>query len=110
MSFVFLATGTMKLMATPMMIEDFNHLGFGLWFMYLTGVLEVIGGGGVLIPRFSPFAALLVLLPICIGVFISQLTVFHHDWIHTVVFGLIVSSIVYLQRDALFPWVAAQTK
>jgi uncharacterized membrane protein YphA (DoxX/SURF4 family) len=101
MAFVFIATGAMKLVATPMMIEDFNHLGLGLWFMYFTGALEVIGGIGVLMPRFSPWAALLLLVPIDIAAFVLQLTVFHHDWIHPIVFGLILFGIIYLQRSAL---------
>jgi uncharacterized membrane protein YphA (DoxX/SURF4 family) len=101
MAFVFIATGAMKLVATPMMIDDFNHLGLGLWFMYFTGALEVIGGVGVLMPRFSPWAALLLLVPIDIGAFVLQLTVFHHDWIHPIVFGLILFGIIYLQRSAL---------
>ncbi|ARM92098.1 DoxX family protein (plasmid) [Rhizobium sp. CIAT894] len=99
--FVFIATGTMKLPATPMMIEDFNHLGLGLWFMYVTGALEVVGGAGVLVPRFSPWAALLLLAPIDIAAFVLQLTVFHHDWIHPIVFGLILFGIIYLQKSAL---------
>ncbi|UWU24258.1 DoxX family protein (plasmid) [Rhizobium sp. CB3060] len=101
MGFVFIATGMMKLLATPMMIEDFNRLGLGLWFMYLTGALEVVGGAGVLVPRVSPWAALLLLVPIDIGAFATQLTVFHHDWIHPIVFGLILFGIMYLQRGAL---------
>jgi uncharacterized membrane protein YphA (DoxX/SURF4 family) len=100
MSFVFIATGMMKLLATPMMVEDFNHLGLGLWFMYVTGALEVVGGVGVLVPRFSPWAALLLLVPIDIGAFATQLTVFHHDWIHPIVFALILFGIIYLQRSA----------
>ncbi|MCP3461003.1 DoxX family protein [Bradyrhizobium sp. CCGUVB23] len=101
MAFVFIATGAMKLMATPMMIEDFNYLGLGLWFMYFTGALEVVGGVGVLVPRFSPWAALLLLVPIDIAAFVLQLTVFHHDWIHPIVFGLILFGIIYLQKSAL---------
>ncbi|MCP3379949.1 MULTISPECIES: DoxX family protein [unclassified Bradyrhizobium] len=101
MGFVFIATGAMKLVATPMMIEDFNHLGLGLWFMYFTGALEVIGGVGVLVPRLSPWAALLLLVPIDIAAFVLQLMVFHHDWIHPIVFGLILFGIIYLQQSAL---------
>ena len=101
MAFVFIATGAMKLVATPMMIDDFNHLGLGLWFMYFTGALEVIGGVGVLVPRFSPLAALLLLVPIDIGAFFTQLSVFHHDWIHPIVIGSILIGIIYLQRSAL---------
>jgi len=101
MAFVFIATGMMKLFAMPMLVDDFNRLGLGLWFMYFTGALEVIGGVAVLAPRWSPWAALLLLGPIDIGAFITQLTVFHHDWIHPIVFGAMLFGIVYLQRNAL---------
>jgi uncharacterized membrane protein YphA (DoxX/SURF4 family) len=101
MGFVFIATGTMKLLATPMMIDDFNQLGLGRWFMHFAGTLEVIGGAGALVPRFSPLVALLLLVPIDIGAFVTQLTVFHHDWIHPIVIGSILIGIIYPQRSAL---------
>ncbi len=39
-------------------VEAFAQIGFGQWFRYLTGVLELAGAIGLLIPRLSGLAAL----------------------------------------------------
>jgi len=44
----------------PMLVQQFEHIGLGQWFRYLTGVLEVGGGIAILVPAFAPFAALLL--------------------------------------------------
>ncbi len=95
--FLFACSG--KLMGQPMMIEEFDQVGLGQWFRYATGVLELIGGIAVLIPPISALAALL-LLAIDFGAFIAQITVLHIDWIHTIIIGLVLAALIYLQRDA----------
>ena len=62
-------------------------------------MLELIGGVAVLIPWFSAFGAVLLLL-VDGGAFIAQVAVLHMDWIHTVVIALILAALIYLQRDA----------
>jgi putative oxidoreductase len=57
---VFLAAGGAKLVGVPMLVQNFEDIGFGQWFRYLTGALEVGGGIAILVPRFSPFAAALL--------------------------------------------------
>lgn len=42
----------------PKVVEEFAQIGFGQWFRYLTGVLELAGAIGLLIPRLSGLAAL----------------------------------------------------
>lgn len=54
---VFLAFGVAKLAALPFELEAFARWGYPLWFMYLTGVLEVAGAVGLLIPRLSALAS-----------------------------------------------------
>jgi uncharacterized membrane protein len=39
-------------------VEQFDEIGFGQWFRYLTGTLELAGAIGLLIPRLSGLAAL----------------------------------------------------
>jgi putative oxidoreductase len=56
----FLTAGGLKLYGLPMMVENFAHIGFGQWFRYLTGTLEVLGGIIILIPSLSAFGALLL--------------------------------------------------
>jgi putative oxidoreductase len=98
MAALFLFASYMKLSGNPMMVDEFNTIGLGQWFRYLTGVLELAGGIAILVPSVSVFAAL-VLLAVDAGAFVTQIAVLHGDWIHTVVIGAILASLIYLQRD-----------
>jgi putative oxidoreductase len=57
---VFLVAGTTKLASLRMQIALFERIGFGQWFRYLTGGLEVIGATLVLVPRTAGIAATLL--------------------------------------------------
>lgn len=70
----FLFAGSKKLMADPMMVGAFAKVGLGQWFRILTGVLEVSGGIGLLIPRFAAGAAAM-LGCVMVGATIAHLTV-----------------------------------
>ena len=47
----FLAVGGSKLTGAPAMVDMFHKIGFGQWFRYLTGSLEVTGAVLLLLPR-----------------------------------------------------------
>ncbi len=100
MAALFLFASYMKLSGNAMMVDEFNTIGMGQWFRYLTGALELAGGMGILVPSVSVFAAL-VLLAVDVGAFVTQIGVLHGDWIHTVVIGAILGAVIYLQRDRL---------
>jgi uncharacterized membrane protein YphA (DoxX/SURF4 family) len=57
---VFLSAGGAKLAGVPMMVENFQHIGFGQWFRYLIGALEVIGAIVILLPRLAAFGGVLL--------------------------------------------------
>ena len=98
MAALFLFASYMKLTDNQMMVDEFNTIGLGQWFRYFAGALELAGGIAILVPSVSVFAAL-VLLAVDAGAFITQIAVLHGDWIHTVVIGAILASVIYLQRD-----------
>ena len=56
----FLAAGIMKLIGLQMMVEIFDHIGFGQWFRYVTGTVEIIGGLLLLLPATVVFGAALL--------------------------------------------------
>jgi putative oxidoreductase len=60
----------------------------------------VIGGIGILVPPVSVFAAIL-LLAVDAGALVAQVAVLHMDWIHTIVIGAILGTVIYLQRHLL---------
>ncbi len=100
MATLFLFASFMKLTGKPDMVAEFDTIGLGQWFRYLTGLLEVIGGIGILVPPVSVFAAIL-LLAVDAGAFFAQIAVLHMDWIHTIVIGAILGTVVYLQSHQL---------
>jgi putative oxidoreductase len=97
---LFLFAAFMKLTGQPMMVQEFETVGLGQWFRYATGVLELIGAMMVLIPPVSALGGCLLLL-VDVGAFVAQVTVLHIDWIHTIVIGLVIGFLIYLQRQQL---------
>ena len=73
LAFVFVGGG--KLAGTAAMVELFDKVGVGQWFRYLTGLLEVAGGIGLLIPRYAFYAAVLLGI-VMIGAIITHVAVF----------------------------------
>jgi uncharacterized membrane protein YphA (DoxX/SURF4 family) len=55
---VFLLAGGVKLIGVPGMVTEFSQIGIGQWFRYVTGIVEVSGAIGLLIPKFRFWAAL----------------------------------------------------
>ncbi len=100
MAALFLFASFMKLSGQPMMVEEFDLFGVGQWFRILTGLLELAGGVAVAVPPVSVFGAML-LLAVDAGALVAQLSVIHQDWIHTIVIGAILITLIYLQRDRL---------
>ena len=48
---VFLSVGVDKFATKSMWVQLFDRIGFGTWFRYLTGILQVTGAVLVLVPR-----------------------------------------------------------
>jgi putative oxidoreductase len=53
-SVVFLSVGASKFDSTGYWVKLFDQIGFGAWFRYLTGILQVAGALLVLLPRAFP--------------------------------------------------------
>lgn len=53
LALIFLLSGSAKLAGLEFELRAFESWGYPLWFMYLTGALEVAGGIAVLVPRIS---------------------------------------------------------
>ena len=54
------------------MVDLFAAIGFGQWFRYLTGAIEISAAVALLIPSAAPFGAIL-LLPTMIGAVVANL-------------------------------------
>lgn len=73
---VFLFAGGVKLLGSPAMIQEFDHIGIGQWFRYFTGVWEVLGAIGILIPKYRFWAAL-ELAVVMVGATFTNIAILH---------------------------------
>ncbi len=69
----FLGAGAAKLTAQQMMQQEFANFGYPLWFMFVTGIIEVVSAVLVIIPRTSRIGAGL-LICVMVGAILSHLT------------------------------------
>lgn len=94
---VFLAAGGAKLAGAKQMVEQFEKVGMGQWFRYVTGLLEVGGAIGLLIPGYAFYAALL-LAAVMVGATISQVTVLAGSPITPILLLALTGAIAWLRK------------
>jgi uncharacterized membrane protein len=73
---LFTAAGGAKLLGNAGMVQEFTQIGIGQWFRYFTGILEVSGAVGVLIPKFR-FRAALQIAVVMAGATVANLFILH---------------------------------
>lgn len=77
LALIFAVSGGAKLLSLPFEVDAFARWGYSPEFMYLTGVLEVLGAIGLLIPRLSSLASL-CLAALMLGAIATHLL--HREW------------------------------
>lgn len=101
---IFAAAGAAKLGGMEAPAEDFARFGYATWFLYLIGITEFVAGVGLMVPKFTRYAAL-ALFPLMLGAIGTHLV---HDPAPAMLpafFLLILVEIV-----AWFYWVKAPTQ
>lgn len=68
---VFLYIGTTKLTGTGNTIEYFAAIGWGQWFRYLTGLLDVVGVVLLFVPECICYGAIVLACSVGLGTLIS---------------------------------------
>jgi uncharacterized membrane protein YphA (DoxX/SURF4 family) len=86
LALAFGAAALMKLSSQPHMVEEFDKIGFGPSFLYITGAIELSSALLLLWPR-TAFLGALGLVGISLGAFIAQVGPLHGDLIHVYVLG-----------------------
>ncbi|MQS16183.1 DoxX family membrane protein [Streptomyces kaniharaensis] len=76
--FFALASALPKLLALPAATTVFDAIGWGHWFMYLTGLVELAGAVGLLVERLAGPAAT-ALIVFLVFAFVTQLTAMHGE-------------------------------
>ena len=94
---LFLSAGIPKLIGAATMVQMFNAIGFGQWFRYLTGGIEVVSAVLLLVPRLAFFGAL-VLIPTMIGAIITHVFVVGGSPVPAAVLLLAAAGIAWVRR------------
>jgi len=94
---MFLAAAAAKLIGHPMMVSEFEMIGFGQGFRIFTGLVELVAAFMLLWPP-SAFLGALVLLAVCAGAFVAQVGVLHGDLVHVVALALLVAPVAWSTR------------
>jgi putative oxidoreductase len=95
---IFLVAGIDKFGPRPLWVRMFNDIGFGQWFRYFTGSVEVAGAILLLVPRTTPIAAFLIGCTM-IGIVIAHVAL-HHLGPPTLVIGLLFCGLIWVYRRA----------
>lgn len=101
------ASALPKLTDHPSAEPSFDAIGYGDWFMYLIGALELAGAIGLLIPLLSGVTAL-AFIALMVGAFVYEVTVIGAGyWYTPVVLIALFAFIAWGRWDrtvALFTW------
>jgi len=100
LALAFVGAGGAKLYGVPMMVQEFEHIGLGQWFRYLTGALEVLGALLILTPSLAAFGALL-LTGIMIGATITHLFVIGGTALPALLLLALSAIVAYAKRGQL---------
>jgi putative oxidoreductase len=98
---MFLMAGGSKLTGAPAMVSLFDAVGFGQWFRYVTGIIEVIAGVALLRPSAAVYGALLI-IPTMVGATLANVFVAHASPVIPLLLLLAAAAIVWARRRELF--------
>jgi len=104
---VFLMAGFSKLSGNEQMAGMFEAIGFGQWFRYLTGTLEVAGAILLLLPRTSGLGALL-LIGIMTGAVMTHLFIIGGSLLMPIILLVAMCVVAWGRRERTLKLVAGQ--
>jgi putative oxidoreductase len=97
----FFLTGLDKLGDAPPMVQLFAAVGFGQWFRYFTGTVEVVSAVLLLMPSRAALGAALLAVTM-IGALIAHATVLPFSPAKALVLFVMVSVVFFVRRGELF--------
>lgn len=77
--FIAIGSGLPKLFGESTAVEMFDDIGWGDWFRYFVGVVEILGGIGLTWPRTTRLAAI-GLCCVMVGAVVANVTVLDTGW------------------------------
>ncbi len=95
----FLAAGGAKLAGAERMVGMFETLGFGQWFRFVTGGLEVIGALLLLAPRTAWLGGALLAV-VMVGAVFTHLVLIGGSFVPALALLVITGTVAYFRRPA----------
>jgi uncharacterized membrane protein YphA (DoxX/SURF4 family) len=95
---MFLFAGSLKLMGAPLMVQEFELLGLGQWFRYLTGSIEVVSAVLLLVPGLALYGALAAAVTMT-GAVIAHAAVLPGSPVPAAVLFAAAVSVVWIRRS-----------
>jgi putative oxidoreductase len=97
LALAFGAAGIAKLAGVPQMVQVFDAIGFGQWFRYLTGAVEIGGAVLLLVPAAGFFGGLLLAATMA-GAVATHLVLIGGSPAPALVLGLLSAFVAWRQR------------
>ena len=97
----FFLTGLDKLSDAPVMVQLFGAVGFGQWFRYVTGIIEVVSAVLLLVPRVAAIGAALLAMTM-IGALIAHFTVLPFPPVKPIILLVMMGVVFWVRRPELF--------
>ena len=82
------------------MVTMFDAIGWGQWFRYVTGVIEVTSGIALLVPSAAFFGAIL-LIPTMLGAIVTNVFVVHASPVVPLLLLLAAAAVAWARRHQL---------
>ena len=99
LALAFGVAGVSKLAGVPQMVQVFDAIGFGQWFRYLTGAVEVVGAA-LLLMSATGFLGGLLLTATMVGAVATHLVLIGGSPAPATVLGLLSAFVAWRQRPA----------
>ena len=106
LAFAFFRAGYAKMVSDPQMVQIFDLIGFGQWFRYVSGVVELTGAVLILLPRLSVLGGLWLMATMFVAILINLVVTHTNALPPTVLFALatIVVALRYDQFLSIYKW------
>lgn len=94
---MFIFAALPKLAGAPPSVQAFETIGFGQWFRYATGLLELVGASLLLVPSLAALGAL-VLSAVMVGAIATHAFVLGGSAVPAIVLLAATAAIAWLRR------------
>lgn len=100
LTLAFLAAGSAKLLGVEMMVGTFEAIGWGQWFRYLTGGIELAAAVLIWIPGRQAYGAALLVATMAAAV-VFHVLVLGPSLVPALVLGALAAVILYTHRGQI---------